>query len=374
MKTRLQQQINKQKANNLWRTVKSNTYKNSHDFSRNDYLGFSSNQLVMQAFIDASHNYGISGAAAQTIGGFTQAHALLCAKLTSITNTEAACLFSSGFMANIALMTTLANKDDIIYLDRQSHASLINGAKLSQAKILRYQNCAPQSLAQKINQQRPGLIVTESIFSMSGKIAPIPEFIKLAQATNSEIIIDDAHGIGVLGLGLGAHKHFAIKKNEVTATTITFGKALGSAGAAIVGPKLIIDAIQQFAPSFLFTTALPANYAAATCKALEILETEPEHQQRLLENIETFTKHAQAYELKFNKNPNCPIQYLSGISIEKANFIQTKLSAQGFNVQVIRPPTVAKNNIGIRIIITATQSSDIIKQLVESFHAAYSTY
>lgn len=374
MKTRLQQQINKQKANNLWRNVNSNTYKNSHDFSRNDYLGFSSNQQVMQAFIDASHNYGISGAAAQTIGGFTQAHALLCAKLTSITNTEAACLFSSGFMANIALMTTLANKDNIIYLDRQSHASLISGAKLSQAKILRYQNCAPQSLAQKINQQRPGLIVTESIFSMSGKIAPIPEFIKLAQATNSEIIIDDAHGFGVLGLGLGAHKHFAIKKNEVTATTITFGKALGSAGAAIVGPKLIIDAIQQFAPSFLFTTALPANYAAATCKALEILETEPEHQQRLLENIATFTKHAQAYELKFNQNPNCPIQYLSGISIEKAKLIQAKLSTQGFNVQVIRPPTVAKNNIGIRIIITATQSSDIIKQLVESFHAAYSTY
>ena len=179
MKTRLLEQLEQQKANKLWRELQATTASVGFDFARNDYLSLAKHPRVIAAMVKATEKYGTSAAAAQTIGGYNHEHAKLCAQLTQITNTEAACLFSSGFLANLALLSTVANKDSTLILDRNCHASLVHGARHSRAKIKRYQSCDLTSLKTKLIDH--SIVVTDTVFSMSGQIAPLAEISKLCK-------------------------------------------------------------------------------------------------------------------------------------------------------------------------------------------------
>lgn len=367
MKTKRIQKLEQQKQQNLWRSLNPKQPRRNQDFTKNDYLGRSQNHEVIECFNQATKKYGISSSAAQTIGGFTDAHAELCFELTKITNTEDACLFSSGYLANIALVSTIASKEVNLLLDKNCHSSLITGAKLAEAKLQRYQHCDLDSLKRKLANNN--IIITDTIFSMSGQIAPIAQIMTTCKEHKSELIIDDAHGFGVLGEnGLGAINKFQLAKNDITACTITFGKAIGTAGAAIVGASDVIESIRQFASSFLFTTALAPNFAAASCKSIKMLRQQPEHHKQLQKNIANFQKITKNLGLSHHES-NTPIQFITNMNIESALKIEQELAMHGINVQAIRPPTVHMNDVGIRIVLRSDHNYHDIEQLLELLHA-----
>lgn len=357
MKQRLEKKISKLKSENLYRDIKPAVAR--IDFSKNDYLGLSRSKSVAKALKDAVDQYGISSTSAQTIGGFTIAHEELIDMFKSVTGAEAAALFSSGYLANIATIVGLANKDSFIYLDRQSHASQITGAQLSKAKIVRYLHCDAKNLINKLLE--PGLLVTDTVFSMSGKIAPINEF---NQITELELILDDAHGFGVIGTdGLGALSKFKINPNAIAATVIPFGKAIGTSGAIVLGSSFVIDTIRHTSPA-LFTTALPPAIAKATTQSLKEIINGNDLRQKLQANIKVFREKSHSLGLKIEES-NTAIQYIKVESINLCLEIANKLSCYGIKVQAIRPPTVSKSRVGLRIVLNARHTESEINQLLE---------
>lgn len=363
MRQRLAQKIKHQTDLNLLRTLDTKQYK--YNFASNDYLGLASERLVKEALIESVLQNGVGSCAAQTIGGFSAVHAELVEAICQLNNSEDACLFSSGFMANLAILNTLSEKGQAIYLDRKAHASLINGALMSKAELVRYQHLDVSNLKQKIT--KPGLIVTESVFSMSGAIAPVQA---MAQLTNENLnlIVDDAHGLGLLGAnGKGAIDAFTLG-NDVTCT-ITFGKALGTSGAAVIGNKTVIEAIRQFASSYLFTTSIPAGIAAATKVSIGLLQKEAWRHASLVENIAYFKEQSNKYGI-LTTNSETAIQYLKYNSLSSIVSTTSYLANKGIRVQAIRPPTVAQQDIGIRVVLSALhQKSEIDKLFTELMHA-----
>lgn len=333
------------------------TSKLPYDFTSNDYLDIAKSKPLADSMLAAVKQYGVGSTAAQTIGGYNELHAELVEKICNFTGAEDACLFSSGFMANLAAMSTLVSKLETLYLDKKCHASIIAGAKMSEADFIRYAHLDINSLAKKISG--PGLIVTDSVFSMSGEIAPIEEIMQLT-SENVSLMIDDAHGLGVIGKnGHGVFKAFAL--TSATTCTVTFGKSLGTSGAAIVGSKTIVESIRQFASPFLFTTALPPGIAAATTKAFELLENETWRHEKLQANIAYFRNLLHGSDLLFSDSKTA-IQYIYLDSISKILKKCAQLASHGIAVQAIRPPTVANKDIGIRIVLsTKHEYSDLDK-------------
>lgn len=354
MKARLAKQIKQFEQQDLLR--KLTTFDYGLNFTSNDYLGLSKHPKVVSAIKNAVETVGVGSCAAQTIGGYHAYHAELVAKFIDQLGAEDACLFSSGYMANMALISALCNsKQQNLYLDRQAHASHISGAKISNAKLKRFKNCDLDSLAAVVDNH--GLVVTDTIFSMSGRVAPVKEIYDFCQQHNDlTLALDDAHGFGFLST-CGAHKHFGI---PLTTTTITFGKALGTSGAIVVGEKIFIEAIRQFASPFLFTTAMPACIAKATTIAFEIMQNEVWRQEKLKANIEYFRSN--------NKIPSIdsctPIQFITGINAGQSWAVFKQLRSKGILVQPIRPPTVSLNNTGIRIVINAGHNFSDIDNLL----------
>lgn len=368
MKTPRRHQLEKHQQKGLWRQLNINNNSRALDFTKNDYLNRSQNPMLIEYFNKITKKYGIGSNAAQTIGGYTEEHAKLCSVLTDITNTESACIFTSGYLANLALISTIAQKDTKLILDKKCHASIITGAKLSKAKFYRYKNCDIASLRNRLENN--SIVISDTVFSMSGEIAPIDEICLLSKSQmNTEIIIDDAHGFGVIGKnGLGAFDYFKLKPYDIAACTITFGKAIGTAGAAIVGSRDVIESIQQFASSYLFTTALAPNFAAASWKSICMLRDEPEHHTQLQDNIKKFQEIAKHLNIRCHES-NTPIQFIKNLTIAEAVSVQEQLSKIGIGVQAIRPPTVQSTDIGIRIVLRSDHTHYDIEYLLEKTHA-----
>ena len=254
----------------------------------NDYLGFCSHPKIKKKARDAIEKWGSGSGAARLINGNLTLFDELEKRLAAFKNTEDALVFSTGYMANAGLLSALGEKEDIIYSDELNHASIIDGCRLSRAKVKIYPHKDVKTLEFFLNQESGShnrIIVTDGVFSMDGDIAPVPELLLLAEKYDATLIIDDAHGTGTIGkTGKGTLEHFQIENHPRTIIMGTMGKAMGSFGAFVAGTKDLKEYLINRSRSFIFTTALPPSVPAAAIQALNIIEKKPAIISKLKKN------------------------------------------------------------------------------------------
>lgn len=339
------------------------------NFASNDYLGLTTHPRMKEAAIEAIKRYGVGSGSAQVVSGYSKEHRELEESIAEFTGRSRALVFSTGYLANLGIISALFNENDLLLLDRNDHASIIDAAKLSGAAFKRYLHCQPCSLEkylQKTNAEKK-LIVTEGVFSMEGDIAPLHEIVALSKTYQACLMVDDAHGLGVLGeSGRGTLSHFNLSQEEVPLLVASFGKSCGSLGAFVAGNETLIESILQFSRSFICSTAMPPSQAAVNKVALHLLKTEHLSEQ-LREVIDYFVKMAKEMNLPFLPSET-PIQPLIIGKAEKAAYCQQHLLAEGLLVGMMRPPTVPPKTSRLRISLSAHHSKQQIQHLLECLH------
>jgi len=318
------------------------------NFSSNDYLSLASNFNC-----ECLKQWGSGSGASRLVCGNFEIHELLEKKLAEIKKTESALLFSTGYMANVGVISTLAREGDLILSDELNHASIIDGCRLSKATVKVYSHCNVEELELLLSKERRKyrncFIVTDSVFSMDGDIAPLPGLFRLKEEYDAVLIIDDAHATGVVGWS--SLELFDLIPDEKTVIVGTLGKALGTFGAFVAGTKVLREYLVNRCRSFIFTTALPPNIA---CQTLENLKLVPERMKVLQEKIEFFRKLT-------GINSNSAIfPFLTGSEI-KALELAKELWEKGFFVPAIRPPTVKESRL--RITINYEHSKEDLEKL-----------
>ena len=329
------------------------------NFSSNDYLGLSHHPDVIQAANKATETYGTGARSSRLIGGHCPQINALETALADYRHTEAALVFSSGYAANIGTISALMNPNDLIIADKLSHACLLDGAKLSGASLQRFRHNDVEHLEKILLLQRQEfancLIVTESIFSMDGDLAPIENIIKLAKHYNCWLMVDDAHGFGFSSELL---KPVSTFENGIISGTLS--KAAGALGGYVAGSQTLKDFLVNHARSFIFSTALPPATIAAALTAAELVSNQP-----------TLADTAQSHATLFTQLMDLPpatstiIPYMIGENDAAVEATKT-LAKQGFYVQAIRPPTVPPGTARLRITVSAAHSEDDIRKLAES--------
>ena len=334
-------------------------------FCSNDYLGLAADSRVAKSLRKASDQYGVGTGAAHLINGHTSAHHALEEELAEFTGRERALLFSTGYMANLGVVSALLARNDTVIADKLVHASLIDAAKLSGATLRRYQHANMTSLKSRIEKtsDERKLIVTDGVFSMDGDIAPLPEIINSVDKSNSAILVDDAHGIGVLGeRGLGSVEYFDCN-NDVEILMGTLGKAFGTFGAFVAGSEELIETLIQSARSYIFTTAMPAAIAEATRTSLRIVQSENERREKLRALIALFREGAKQLGFQLADSVT-PIQPVIVGSAAQALKMSKALSEQGILVSAIRPPTVPTGTARLRITLSAAHEEIQVERLL----------
>lgn len=337
-------------------------------FCSNDYLGLANHPLVIKAFQQAANEFGVGAGAAHLVQGHTRLHQELEERLAAFTQRDRALLFSTGYMANLGVVNALVERHDTVYQDRLNHASLIDAGLLSGAKLIRYPHNDMTNLAQRLAAQTQGqaLILSDGVFSMDGDKAPLKELVQLAQQHDAWLMVDDAHGFGVLGqTGAGLVEEQGLTQDELPILMGTLGKALGTSGAFVAGNEDLIEYLIQTARTWIFTTAQPAAIAAATLASLNLLTTESWRRDHLQQLIHYFTQKAQTLNLPLLPS-STPIQPLLVGSSEKALHMSQQLEAQGIMVVAIRPPTVPPNTARLRITLSAAHTFADIDRLLEA--------
>lgn len=332
-----------------------------------DYLGLATHPEVIQALQQAATTLGISSSASQLLGGHYEIHQQLEHALATFTGYECALVFPTGYMANLAVLTSLLSSEDCILLDRLSHASLLDAARFSTATLKRYQHRDMASLELLLQQSSPKStwIGSDGVFSMEGDIAPLPQLLALAKQYQCSVIIDDAHGIGVLGQqGRGSLEHHRIDTQNISVLVGTFGKAFGTMGAFIAGSNLLIETLLQFGRSYIYTTALPPAIASATLTSLQILQRDTWRREHLQQLIQHFSHGAKALNLPILPSVT-PIQSIIIGDAHKTMALAQQLQQHGILVGAIRPPTVPINTARLRINICVQHTPADIDFLLE---------
>ena len=346
------------------------------NFSSNDYLGLANHPDVKKSFINAAEKYGVGSGAAHLVNGHTHAHHALEEELANFTGFPRALLFSTGYMANLGVAQSLFTKHDTIIEDKLNHASLLDAANISNAKLKRYLHKDYKSLKTKLDSCKSGekLVSSDSVFSMDGDEADISQMINHCQTHDAQLMLDDAHGFGVLGQGgRGSLNHQQIKPDDVSIYMATLGKALGTAGAFIAGSEELVETLIQTARCYIYTTAMPPAIAEATRTSLQLLVKESWRQQALIKNIHYFKTRAAQTELNLLESNTAIQPVLIGQS-QTAVEISQRLLDQGFHVAAIRPPTVPENTARLRITLRADHSESDIKLLVDSINYVISNH
>jgi 8-amino-7-oxononanoate synthase len=324
----------------------------------NDYLGLSLHPLLKQAACGAISQYGTGAGASRLISGTGPLHEELEQRTAQFKGTDAALVFNSGYAANAGIIPAIASEGDVILSDSLNHASIIDGCRLSRATLEIYRHCDCdhlESLLRKLSSSRRRLIVTDSVFSMDGDIAPLPEIASLAEKYSALLMVDDAHATGVLGqAGRGSAEHFGLS-GRIHVQMGTFGKALGSFGAYVAGSRELIDLLVNRSRSFIYSTALPAPVCAASLAALNLVDHEPERRDRLLANREAFGQNLVAHGVNVASSPTPIVPILCGSS-SNAVRISRELLDRGIFASAIRPPTVPEGTSRIRMTVLATHS------------------
>jgi 8-amino-7-oxononanoate synthase len=337
------------------------------DFSGNDYLGLARHPAVAATMSESASRYGAGSGASHLVTGHGIEHARLEEELAAFTGRERALLFSTGYMANLGVMSALAGRGELVLLDRLSHASIIDGALLSGAHFKRYAHADADAAERMLdeNPEKVTLVATDGVFSMDGDVAPLPELAKAARARNAWLVVDDAHGLGVLGdTGRGSLEQCGLRSDDVPVLVGTLGKALGSFGAFVAGSDDLVEFLIQKARPYIYTTALPQPVAAATRKTLEIAQREPWRRERVLALTNRFRKAANAARIPL-LHSNTPIQPVVLGSSQGALDAQRKLLDAGFRVVAIRAPTVPRGSERLRVTLSAAHTEEQVDALVE---------
>jgi 8-amino-7-oxononanoate synthase len=340
------------------------------NFSSNDYLGLANHPEVINAFKKATDEYGVGSGSAHLICGHSRSHQALEEELADFTGRDRALLFSTGYMANIGVISALLNRGDQIFEDRLNHASLLDGGLLSGAKFKRYRHSDINDLQRKM-QPTEGrrLIVTDGVFSMDGDLAALPELTSLAKKTNAWVMIDDAHGIGVLGAtGGGILQHYGLTQQDVPVLMATLGKGFGTFGAFVAGSEVLIETLIQKARTYVFTTAMPAAVAEAARVSLKLVIAEGWRRDVLRHRIERFRSGAEQLGLKVMQTGSAIQPVLIGES-QRAVDISNDLLKQGILVSAIRPPTVPKGEARLRITFSTNHQEQHVDQLLDALDA-----
>lgn len=343
------------------------------NFCSNDYLGLANHPALAVAFKQGADKYGVGSGASHLISGHTHAHHALEEELAEFTGRERALLFSTGYMANLGIVSALIDRGGRVFEDRLNHASLLDGGLLSRAEFQRYQHNDLDDLQHRLNQStQKALIVTDGVFSMDGDLAHLPGLAKLAERHQAALMVDDAHGFGVLGAkGAGVAEHFALNQQQLPVLMATLGKACGSFGAFVAGNQDLIEYLIQKSRSYIYTTAMPAAVAEATRASLQLIQTETWRRERLQQLIVYFRKSAAQQNLKLMDSMTAIQPILVGDS-HAVLLAGERLQALGFWVGAIRPPTVPKGSARLRITLSAEHSFEHIDRLLEVLPEALS--
>ena len=338
-------------------------------FCSNDYLGLANHPKVVERFISTVKQFGVGAGASHLITGHHKCHSDLEEELAKFFGCEKVLLFSAGYMANLGVVSSLANRNSIIFADKLNHASLNDAAIQSQAKLKRYSHRDTEELEKLISNYETSnkLILSDGVFSMDGTIAPIKEVQAIAKSYDATLIIDDAHGIGIIGSkGKGCTEDL-LQKNNVLVGTL--GKAFGTFGAFVAAKQEIIEWLIQRAHSYIYTTALPPAIAEATRASLEIIKEENWRRENLSELITYFKTSCKQVGIK-TTNSTTAIQPIIIGNKENTLKVSEQLLKNDILVPAIRPPTVPKNTSRLRISLCATHTNSHLDQLVDSLHRA----
>ncbi len=333
------------------------------NFASNDYLGLASAAALKDAAEHAIAEFGFGAGASRLLAGGTEIHSTLEKAVAAFKGTERALLFGSGYIANISALPSIAGEGTVIFSDELNHASLIDACRLSRARKTIYTHCDTAHLGMLMQAAKSNrkIVVTDSIFSMDGDIAPLLEITTLCKDHDALLYLDDAHATGVLGNGRGALAHFGIRPEPWIIQMGTFSKALGSYGAFIAAEKDIIEWLVNTARGLIYSTALPACVAAASLKALQLVQSEPTLISRLWQNRERLFKGIQSLGLDTLRSETPIIPIVVG-DVKKTMDVSGALQKLRVYCPAIRPPTVKQPRI--RVTVTAAHSDEDIAALL----------
>jgi 8-amino-7-oxononanoate synthase len=345
-------------------------------FCSNDYLGLAAHPRLAEALCEGAARYGAGSGGSHLVSGHGRAHALLeerfAALMAPYLEAPRALYFSTGYLANIALLTTLVGRDGDLFCEELNHASLIDGARLSRARAQVYPHRDVETLEQLLQAStaRDKLVVTDSVFSMDGDIAPLRELLALCERYGAWLVVDDAHGFGVLGAqGRGALEHFGLQSPHLVYMG-TLGKAAGVSGAFVAAHATVIDWLVQRARTYIFTTASPPALAHALLTAIDLLQGEEgaARRTRLQHHIARLKNELQPQRWQLLPSDTAIQPVVIG-SNEEAMRVARQLQERGLWVPAIRPPTVPPHTARLRITLSAAHTDDDLTRLIAAFHA-----
>jgi 8-amino-7-oxononanoate synthase len=342
--------------------IKGKTYIN---FSTNDYLGLAGHPEIIKAATKATERYAFGSGASRLLAGGCVLHEKIEKQISEFKGTESALVFNSGYSANTGIIPAIASEGDLIFSDELNHASVIDGCRLSRARKVVYRHRDMHHLREllKKNHADRKIIITDTVFSMDGDIAPLNVIYELCKRTSSIMYLDDAHGTGILGRGKGALSHFGIKPEQWIIQMGTFSKAMGSFGAFVTGGKDVIQWISNTARSFIFSTALPPCIISASIAAIKLIRKNPMLIKKLCSNRKNLVEGLRCinYDIIDSETPIIPIKTRS---VKDSLKLSSLLLKKGIYAPAIRPPTVKDPRI--RITVSAAHTDEHIQLLLST--------
>lgn len=335
-------------------------------FCSNDYLGLAADPRIAEAAVESIRENGLGAGASHLLSGHHRAHDELEHVLAGFSGVPRALLFSSGYLANLAVVTVLAGRSSDVFADRLNHASLNDAVILSRARFRRYPHCDLGALDSLLARSEAAnkIVVTDSVFSMDGDIAPLPDIVRLCERHGAWLVVDDAHGFGVLGEnGGGALTHFGLDSPHI-AYVGTLGKAAGVSGAFVGGSEPLVELLVQRARTYLYTTAGPPPLAAALVKSVELMRTEHWRRRRLAELSARISGGLRLHRWRLLASSTAIQPLLIGENAETMA-LSKNLAAQGILVPAIRPPTVPKGSARLRISLSAAHTDADLDRFME---------
>jgi 8-amino-7-oxononanoate synthase len=333
----------------------------------NNYLGLTGDQRIIDAGVEAIKEFGSGVSGSRFLNGTLTIHLELEKELADFLNKEACMTFSTGYQTNLGIISAVAGRNDLIFCDRENHASIYDGARLSYAKMIRYKHSDMEDLELKLSEADPSkgkLIVTDGVFSMSGDIAKLPEIVRLAKKYNARVMVDDAHGFGVLGeTGRGTAEYFGLE-DEVDIIMGTFSKSLASLGGYMVADAKVIDYVKHSSRPFIFCAAIPPANARTALEALRILKAEPERPKKLLEVAAYVRKSLKEKGLEIIDHSIVPIIPIYTYSVLRTMVACKILYERGVYVNPVVPPATPEGECLIRTSYTSTHSFELMDEAV----------
>ena len=336
-------------------------------FCSNNYLGLANNPSVIKAVKDAVEEYGWGAGGSRLVSGNMSLHESLEDEISRLKGKEAALVFPTGYMANIGAISSLVSKGDLVICDKLNHASIIDGCRLSGADFRVYAHCDMvklENILRKSSTYNRKLIVTDSVFSMDGDLAPLPDIVRIAGKHKAMVMVDEAHGTGVFGEnGRGVVEHFNLNK-EVYIVMGTLSKAIGSLGGYVCGDIDLINYLRNKARSFMYTTALPPAVCAASIAGIKLIQNDASLRDLLWHNVRFIKEKLKLLNFSIISSESPIIPILIGDS-QKAVDISNFLYKKGLLIPAIRPPTVPANSSRLRLTVMSTHTKEDLERLLE---------